>query len=104
MFLCFTKYDVFEKKIKAGKKSLRILFPEYEGPLTDVDACREYITGRFTALVRQRNEIGIFYIDATDTQQAKEVMETVLVGGNPSSVRFFAYERRSDSLDVSEEI
>lgn len=104
MFLCFTKYDLFEKKTKSGARPLNDYFPEYEGSATDVVACREYITGRFTDLMRNRDEIGVFYVDATETQHVRDVVETVLVGGHPGSERFFSFERRADSLYVNEEV
>ncbi|KAF1965060.1 G-alpha-domain-containing protein [Bimuria novae-zelandiae CBS 107.79] len=98
MSLCFTKCDLFEKKIQSGSTPLNVYFPEYAGSPTDVAECRKYITWRFTQLLEQRSELGVFYLDVTDTGHVREVVETSLGGGYSTSPRYNHFDRRGDSL------
>jgi hypothetical protein len=100
MFLCFTKYDVFERKIRSGLIPLCNTFPDYEGSSTDVIACRDYIVKRFTDLSQHHDRLGVFYIDATDPEQVREVVETVIGRGPPESSRYRMCEKRGESVDL----
>jgi hypothetical protein len=100
LFLCFTRYDVFERKIRSGLFPLRNTFPDYGGPSTDIIACRDYIVTKFTDTSRHHNSVGVFYIDATESEHVKEVVETVLGGVPPTSSRYRVCYKRADSLDL----
>lgn len=84
MALCFTRCDIFKEKIKSETRPLSEFSPEYEGALTDVDACREYITTRFTDLIRDRDNMEIFYVNTTDTGHVRQVVD-ILLGGYDTS-------------------
>lgn len=78
IILCFTRYDIFEEKIKSGRRPLAGWFPGYMGPLTDVDACREYITTRFTDLIRNRNGMDILYVNMIDSGHVRQMVNMLL--------------------------
>ena len=97
MFLCFTKYDLFEANTVSGKSSLNVAIPEYTGSTTDVVACRDYITMKFTNVLQTRRDLGIFYLNATDTEDVRGVVEVVL-GGQSSRPHYLRFDdKRSDS-------
>ncbi|KAJ4290969.1 hypothetical protein N0V90_010165 [Kalmusia sp. IMI 367209] len=100
IFLCFTKYDLFEKKISAGSSLLSDYFPEYDGPPTDVLAARKYLTDRFTNLLEQRSELDVFYFNATNTEEVRGVVETILGNGYPRS-GYYCFDKRTDSLSLN---
>lgn len=104
LFLCFTKLDRFEKKIQSGLSPLtgNLNFPDYQGSLTDADECRGYIIKKCTDLFRRPGKVGVFCIDATDSEHVRDVVETVL-GREQHSPRYHVFEKRADSLDVQED-
>jgi hypothetical protein len=97
IFLCLTRYDLFEEKIRSGLSPLNNYLPSYVGPPTDVIQSAQYIIGRFTELLRQRSELGVFQINATDTEHVRDVVETVLSDERSRSPRYYHFEKRVDS-------
>jgi hypothetical protein len=97
MTLCFTRCDLFEEKIRSGVSPLNDHFPEYEGPPTDVVQSAQYVVRKFTQLLEQRCELGVFQINATDTAHVRDVVETVLGNGRSRSPRYYHFEKRVDS-------
>lgn len=79
--ICFTHYDIFETKIKSGLFPL----PDYEGPPTDVIACRDFIFKKFIELSRRHDSVDVFYINATDPEYIKDVVNATLAQIMPGS-------------------
>ncbi|KAF2679068.1 hypothetical protein K458DRAFT_280688, partial [Lentithecium fluviatile CBS 122367] len=65
MILCFTRMDVFEKKLRSGATRVQEHITGYYGPPTDPSAVKEYFADKFAELLRNR-DMDIHYLDATD--------------------------------------
>ena len=78
--LCFTKMDIFNKKVASGMSPIITCFPEYGGMPTDVAAARTYITGKFKDIyIRNQSVSGpsmlkILYLDATKTEDVRKAV------------------------------
>src|SRR3989337_2707926 len=83
LILCFTKMDVFARDIRTGFDPLSKYesYQDYVGPPTNVKAVKEYFTAKFTSLLVTPRELDIYYIDATRTEQARQVLEITLKAG-----------------------
>jgi guanine nucleotide-binding protein subunit alpha len=78
--LCFTKMDIFEGKVRSGTNPISDVFPEYSGSTTDVDAVRDFITAKFTQLLKcsAPRELRVYYLNAVDREEVRQVMGNIL--------------------------
>ena len=86
LILCFTKMDVFARDLATGLYPISKYdhYKDYVGPPDDVAAVKDYFTAKFTSLLVTPRELDIYYIDATDTEQVRPVVENILDGGQTS--------------------
>jgi hypothetical protein len=96
MTLCFTRRDLFEEKIRSGLSPLNAHFPDYNGQPTDVLQSAQYVFQKFIRLLEQRCELGVFQINATDTEHVREVVETVLGDGRSRSPQYRLWDKIAD--------
>ncbi|KAF2269549.1 hypothetical protein CC78DRAFT_453342, partial [Lojkania enalia] len=74
--LCFTKLDVFERKIQSGRYPIPdcIQNPRYDGAPDDVEAVKSFLTERFRDLCcKNHANPEIYYINALDTVQVRDM-------------------------------
>jgi hypothetical protein len=103
MFLCFTRYDLFEKKIQSGSSPLNSHFPDYQGPPRDSVQSARHVTRKFTQLLKLRSELGVFYVDATSAEHVRDVVETVLGDGRSHSPRYYHFDRSVNTPNLLED-
>ncbi|KAF9080440.1 hypothetical protein BGX23_002157 [Mortierella sp. AD031] len=76
IILFLNKTDIFREKLHYSR--VKDYFPDYEGPDTDVEAATEFFRKRFIRLNRsEHKEVYVHYSDATDTDQLRNVMNSV---------------------------
>ena len=97
MILCFTKMDVFKKKIATGASPIGKYFPDYEGAPADVAATQAYITGKFRDLYVKRSPLRVCHLDATNTDDVRNVLAHIFDGQVPPSQNPSAHHKRNGS-------
>ncbi|KAF9318439.1 hypothetical protein BGZ91_005167, partial [Linnemannia elongata] len=76
IILFLNKTDIFREKLKYTR--VKDYFPDYEGPDTSVEEATEFFRKRFIRLNRsEHKEVYVHYSDATDTDQLRNVMNSV---------------------------
>jgi hypothetical protein len=79
--LCFTKLDIFIRKIESGDRPFSQYFPDYSGDPYDINAILEYISDMFQASVAEESGGGgilpVYYLDATKTDQVRGLLGLV---------------------------
>lgn len=92
--LCFTKMDVFKRKIASGTSPITRPW-DFDGVPTDVAAAQVYFTKKFEDRAHRRHPLRIHYLDATDTHDVRTVLVDVFSESNfPSS----SGHQRNDSV------
>ncbi|KAG9071928.1 hypothetical protein KI688_006147 [Linnemannia hyalina] len=76
IILFLNKTDIFREKLHYSR--VKDYFPDYEGPDTGVEEATEFFRKRFIRLNRsEHKEVYVHYSDATDTDQLRNVMNSV---------------------------
>lgn len=75
--LIFTKIDFLEEKLSENPTPLSDVFPEYTGESTDLESIKTFFEQKFINLSRRKEPLSIHYINATDTEQVRTMMEQV---------------------------
>jgi guanine nucleotide-binding protein subunit alpha len=76
MVICFTRMDVFKRKIVSGMSP--IIGPwDFDGVSADVAAAQAYFTKKFEDLAPHRHPLRIHYLDATNTDDIRIVLADV---------------------------
>jgi len=94
--LCFTKMDVFKKKLATGESPIKNVFPGYEGAPADVTAAQTFFAKKFTSLLRNGSVPNVHYLDATNIDDVRNVLAHVFEGQAPLE-KIDPAHRRSDS-------
>ena len=79
--VCFTKMDVFKRKIASGTSPITGPW-DFDGVSTDVAAAQAYFTKKFEHLAPHRQPLRIHYLDATDTHDVRTVLSDVFGESN----------------------
>lgn len=109
--LCFTKMDIFEQKVALGAIPQKTYmetgvqsppFEEYEGAPRDKAAVQAYITRAFQNVLPKDRPVRIHYMDATNTNQIRNVLANIIDGRTPSPQLHLptADHKRKDSASV----
>lgn len=75
VLLCFTKMDLFKKKIVSGASPLQDYYSEYAGEATDVVAAQAFFTDKFKKLNVKKRVSSIHYLNLFDTEDIGKLVE-----------------------------
>lgn len=71
--ICFTRMDVFKKKIASGTSPIPGCC-DFDGASADVAVAQAHFTKKFEDLAPQRHPLCIHYLDATNTHDVRTVL------------------------------
>ena len=78
LVLFLNKMDIFSEKILSGKSEIAKFFPDYTGPIRNIDAGANFFADKFRVLVRNPGkEVYVHFTDATDTRLLDLTMKSV---------------------------
>lgn len=75
IMLCFTKMDIFKKKVVSAERPVRDYFPEYAGEQTDTISAQNFFTEKFVELDLGNRVSSIHHLNITDSEDVKKLID-----------------------------